>query len=128
MAGVLASFMPVLDSLTDLQAKYGNDEFGKGYNAMEGIMRQVFTDLGSSEYTIATGDAIDKSRMDVVDAVYSEEFPANTVIEPLTMGWELQGNVIRSAQCVASLGSQAAVEEEEEEAAEELAEEESDVN
>ena len=117
MAGVLASFMPVLDSLTDLQEKYGDDEYGKGYNAMEGIMRQVYTDLGSNEYSIATGDAIDKSRMDVVDAFYSDEFPTNTVIQPLTMGWELQGNVIRSAQCVASLGPESAAEEPAEEPA-----------
>lgn len=119
MAGVLASFLPVLDTLNDLQAQHGGDEFGKSYSAMPGIMRQVFTDLGSNEYTVATGDAVDKTRMDVVDAVYSDEIPADTVIQPIALGWELQGNVIRSAQCVASLGPEAAAEESTEEVADE---------
>ena len=121
IAGVLTSFLPVLDSLNDLQAKYGDDEFGKSYNALPGIMRQVFTDLGSAEYTIATGDAVDRSRMDAVESVYSEEYPTDTVIQPLASGWELQGNVIRPAQCVARLGPETAAPADE--APEEVAEE-----
>lgn len=122
MAGVLTSFVPVLDTLGELQEKYGEDDFGKSYNALESVMRQVFTDLGASEYSIATGDAVDETQMDVVMSEYSEEFPANTVIKPLSMGWELQGNVIRAAQCVASLGSEVA--EAAEEASDEAAQEE----
>ena len=110
MAGVLTSFVPVLDNLGHLQDKYGADEFGKSYNALQSTMRQVFTDLGASEYAVATGDKVDETRMDVVESEYSEEFPAKTVIRPLVIGWELQGNVIRPAQCVASLGSQVAEE------------------
>lgn len=111
MAGVLASFLPTLDTLGDLQNKYGEDDFGKSYNALQSVMRQVFTDLGANEYGLAAGDAVDTTRMDVVETEYSEQYAKDTVIQPLKMGWELQGNVIRSAQCVASLGSENAVEE-----------------
>lgn len=104
MAGVLTSFLPILDHLGHLQDKYGNDEFGQSYNALQGIMRQVYTDLGATEYTVSTGDKVDIIRMNVVEKVHSAEHPADTVIQPITLGWELQGNVIRAAECVASLG------------------------
>eukprot|EP00977_Amphora_coffeiformis_P019629 scaffold7349_cov173-Amphora_coffeaeformis.AAC.110 len=118
MAGVLTSFVPVLDTLGELQDKYGEDEFGKSYNALQSVMRQVFTDLGAAEYSVAVGDKVDETRMVVVESQYSEEFPANTVIRPLVMGWELQGNVIRAAQCVASLGPEVTEEQAPEEPAE----------
>jgi len=119
MAGVLTSFVPVLDTLGELQGKYGEDEFGKSYNALQSVMQQVFTDLGAAEYAVATGDKVDETRMLVVESQYSEEFPANTVIRPLVVGWELQGNVIRPAQCVASLGPEVAEEQAPEETVEE---------
>lgn len=112
MAGVLATFLPILDTLGELQEKYGHDEFGKSYNALPSIMQQVYTDLGAVEYSIAAGDAVDPNRMNVVETVYSDEYPANTVIQPLTLGLDMQGNVIRAAQCVASLGPEKAMEEE----------------
>ena len=122
MAGVLTSFLPVLDNLGQLQDQYGDDEFGKSYNALQGIMRQVFTDLGATEYTVNTGDKVDMIRMNAIESVHSADYPADTVIQPLTLGWELQGNVIRAAECVTSLGpekvEEEAPEEEEEESAE----------
>jgi molecular chaperone GrpE (heat shock protein) len=111
MAGVLASFLPILDKLGELQDKYGEDDFGKSYNALQAVMRQVFTDLGATEYAVNTGDAVDKSRVDAVETEYSESYPKDTVIQALSPGWELQGNIIRSAQCVVSLGSENSVEE-----------------
>lgn len=115
MAGVLTTFLPVLDSLGELQNKYGDDEFGKSYNALQSIMEQVYTDLGVKQYTVTTGDKVDMIRMNVVEKVHSEEYPADAVIQPLTTGWELQGNVIRPVECVASLGPEKVEEEGEEE-------------
>jgi molecular chaperone GrpE (heat shock protein) len=103
MAGVLVSFLPVLDKLGMLQAQHGEDEFGKSYNALQGVMRQVYIDLGTTEYTVNAGDAVDKMRVDVIEAEHSDQ-PADTVIRPLSMGLEIDGNVIRAAQCIASLG------------------------
>ena len=113
MAGVLASFLPILDKLVELQERYGEDEFGKSYNALQSAMVQVYTELGATEYTATTGQTVDNTRMDVVESVHSNEYPANTVIQPVTMGLELQGNVIRAAKCVVSLGPEKVEEEEE---------------
>ena len=122
MAGVLTSFLPVLDHLGHLQDQYGDDDFGKSYNALQGIMRQVFTDLGATEYTVNTGDKVDMIRMNAIESVHSAAHPADTVIQPLTLGWELQGNVIRAAECVTSLGPEKVEEEAPEEEQEERAE------
>jgi molecular chaperone GrpE (heat shock protein) len=103
MAGVLVSFLPVLDKLGVLQAQFGEDEFGKSYNALQGIMRQVYIDLGTTEYTVNPADPVDKMRVDVIETEHSDQ-PADTVLRPLSMGLEIDGNVIRAAQCVASLG------------------------
>ena len=120
VASVLQNFLPVLDDLTCLQEKYGSDDFGKSFSALGGILQGVFKELGVVEYSIQPGDAVNKQRVEVVEEEYSEEFEKGTVIRPVSMGMELQGNVVRKATCVASLGSETTeetVEEQEEEAA-----------
>jgi molecular chaperone GrpE (heat shock protein) len=120
VASVLQNFLPVLDDLTCLQEKYGSDDFGKSFSALGGILQGVFKELGVVEYSIQPGDAVNKQRVEVVEEEYSEEFEKGTVIHPVSMGMELQGNVVRKATCVASLGSETTeetVEEQEEEAA-----------
>jgi len=110
-ASVLREFLSVKDQLTGLQERFGEDDFGKQYNALKSALDTVFSDLGVAEYTTAPGDAVDRMRMLVVESENSEEFPKDTVLKPLKMGLELQGNVIRLAECVASLGSETAEEE-----------------
>lgn len=100
----LAEFLPVLDRLTELKQQYETHDFGKSYNALSDTLRAVFTDLGVTEYTVATGDLVDKSRMLVVDSEHSDEHSADTVLRPVGMGMELQGYIVRYAECVASLG------------------------
>lgn len=111
-ASVLAQFLPCLDELWGLKVKYEEDPFGKQYGAMAGAMRSAFLELGVEEYTAEAGEAVDLGRMTVTEWEKSEEIPKDTVIRPLSIGLELKGNVIRPANCVASLGSETAVEEE----------------
>jgi len=110
-ASILAEFLPILDRLTLLRDKYDQDDFGKQYSALPGAMKTAFTALGVAEYTVNTGDAIDKSRMAVIEEEHSEEYPKNKVIRPIALGVELQGNVIRMAEVVGSLGPENTQEE-----------------
>ena len=34
MASVVQNFLPILEDLEQLQEQYGNDDFGKSYNAL----------------------------------------------------------------------------------------------
>jgi molecular chaperone GrpE (heat shock protein) len=118
-AGVLADFLPVWDKLQALEAKYGEDEFGKGYNPLPAAMRSAFGEMGVIEYTVAVGDVVDLRRMKVIQAESSDEVAEDKVLRSLAAGLELDGNMVRKAQCVKSLGPKVAKEEaaaEEEEA------------
>lgn len=115
VASVLKNFLPALDEFESLEEKYGNDDFGKSFSALGGIMKGVLKELGVVEYSVQPGDAVNKQRMSVVGEEYSEEFAEDTVIRSVSVGMELQGNVMRMAECVASLGSEPAEETVEEE-------------
>ena len=117
-AAVITSFLPVVDELDRLRATYGEHEFGSKYNALPGAVRTAFSALGVTEYGAVEGDLVDASRITVVETVENEA-PAGTILEALGYGLELQGNVIRTAECVASAGPPPAeVEDEVEEEAE----------
>jgi molecular chaperone GrpE (heat shock protein) len=103
-ATTVVEFLPALDQLEELRKKYGDDSFGKQYSAVTGAIKTAFATLGVTDYTIQVGDSINGSRMNVVESKYSTEYPQNTVIEVLSPGMELNGNIVRAAQCIASLG------------------------
>jgi molecular chaperone GrpE (heat shock protein) len=125
-ADVMTKFLPILDKLTELRETYGEDEFGKQYNALDGAMKGAFSKMDATELSIAVGDKIDTTRMVVIESEHSNDQAVDTVLRPVAMGMQLQGNVIRLAECVASLGPEPAEEEaaEEEEPAEESSEKE----
>lgn len=112
VAAVVQNFLPVLDNLVDLKAKYGADDFGAKYAGLTGAMAGALKELGVKEYTVAEGDAVDAQRVTVVNEEHSSDVAKGSVIRPVSVGMELAGNVMRMAQVVASLG-----ESEEEEAA-----------
>ena len=103
-ANVLRDFVPLLDKLLALQEEYSEDGFGKQYGALPGAVKAAFSELGVTEYTVATGDVVNTDRMVVIDSQHSDDHPADTVIQPSALGLELQGNVVRMAECIASLG------------------------
>lgn len=114
MATVLSEFLPMRERLEELQSQYSEDDFGKQYNALPSAMKSAFDELGVSDYTVDVGELIDESRCVVIDREYSDNIPKDAVIRPIKGGLELQGNVIRPVECIASLGA-------EEESAEEVA-------
>lgn len=107
MAAVLNEFLSVRDRLEELQSLYSEDDFGKQYNALPSAMKAAFDELGVSDYTIGVGETIDDARCVVIDREHSESIPKDAVIRPIRGGLELQGNVIRAAECIASLGPEA---------------------
>ncbi len=102
-ATVIQSFVPVLDELDSVAAKYEGNSFAKALDALRNGMKSSLGELGVTEFFAGAGDAID-SRVIAVEEQYSEEFAAGTVISALTSGLEIQGNVVRAAKVIASLG------------------------
>jgi molecular chaperone GrpE (heat shock protein) len=100
---VLRDFLPSYDALNELQAKYANDEFGSKYSGL--TLKKTFSNLGVTDYNVSPGDAVNAFRMKVLEKEISKDFPKNTVIREVSPGLELDGNVIRAASCVASLGA-----------------------
>jgi molecular chaperone GrpE (heat shock protein) len=118
-ASLLADFLPVWDKLQALEVKYGEDEFGSKYNPLPSAMRSAFTEMGVVEFSVTAGDALDLRKMKVIDTEASADVDADKVLRSVAAGLELDGNMVRKAQCVASSGP--AVEAVAEEAAEEAA-------
>ena len=108
-AGVLSEFLPVLDRLTSLREQYGEDEFGRKYAALAGGMRTAFSDLGVTEYTVSPGDSVEADRVVAIASEHSDAIEVHRVLRPIAVGMELQGNVVRPAECVASLGVEQSV-------------------
>jgi molecular chaperone GrpE (heat shock protein) len=104
IAGVLRDFLPAYDTLNDLKEKYANDEFGSKYSELH--LKQTFQDLGVTDYTVEAGDVVNNFRMKVLEKEVNKDFAKDTVIRQVSSGLELDGNVIRAASCVASLGSE----------------------
>lgn len=100
-----------MDKLKELRAKYGEDDFGKQYNALPGTLMAGFSAMGVVEYSVSAGEPVDLDRMVVVGEEHSAELPVGTVIREISPGLQLEGNVIRMAECVTSLGPENAHEE-----------------
>jgi molecular chaperone GrpE (heat shock protein) len=117
-ATVLQSFLPVLDEMDAIAAKYeGNAFAGTLQSGLTSEFQNTLNEMGVAEYIVASGDDVVMGRVVAIEEEYSEEFGKGTVITPLKSGLEIQGNIVRPAECVASLGSEAAAAAEEEAAA-----------
>jgi molecular chaperone GrpE (heat shock protein) len=103
-ANVLKEFLHISDRLVELREKYNDDEFGQQYAALPGAMGTAFTQLGVTDFGVPAGSPIDPDRMIVVESAHSADHPKDTVLEALCGGIELNGNVIRMAEVIASLG------------------------
>lgn len=112
-ASVLQSFLPVLEDLDVVGARYEGNAFAK---SLEGGIRSelenALGELGVSEYVVDGGQAMEMGRVVAVEEVYSEEFGKGTVVQALKSGLEISGNVVRPAEVVGSLGSESAAAEE----------------
>lgn len=95
--------MPAYDTLNNLQQKYADDEFGSKYSELH--LQQTFANLGVTDFGVAPGEEVNNFRMKVLEKEVSKDFVKDTVIRQVSPGLELDGNVIRAASCVASLGT-----------------------
>jgi len=114
-ANVVQKFLPVLDELAIIADKNGDNEFSKKYSSLG--LDSTFQELGVAAFTADVGGEVDMQRLTVVEEEYSNDFSKGTVIRPIAMGMELNGNVMRFAKVVGSLGSEADAKEAEEKAA-----------
>lgn len=123
-ATILQSFLPVLDKLQATNSQYEDDEFAKSYRALCGNYNMALKELGVVEYTVKEGDKADSRRIVAIKEEYSDTMEKGCVISPVGIGFELDGNVMKFAEAVVSLGPEPAEEEATEEEAEEGGEEE----
>jgi len=110
-AAVLKDFLPIYDKLNTIKEKFSEDEFGRKFDQIN--LQQTFTTLGVIDFDVEAGQAINNFRMKVLESEVSTEHPKNTVIRQVAPGMELDGNVIRAAMCVSSVGAEESSEGEE---------------
>lgn len=115
-ASVVQTFLPVMDELDAVGAKYEGNEFAQSLGALRSEFMNALGELGVSEFGANVGDMVDGERVVATSEEFSEECAKGTVISGVKNGFEIQGNIVRPAECVGSLGSEKAEEEEEEEA------------
>lgn len=108
-AAVLKDFLPIYDTLNNLRGMFSEDEFGKKYSELN--LQQTFTNLGVTDFDVEAGQAINNFRMKVLESEVSAEHPKDTVLRQVAPGLELDGNVIRAAMCVSSVGAEEETEE-----------------
>lgn len=123
-ATILQSFLPVLDKLQATNSQYEDNEFAKSYRALCGNYNMALKDLGVVEYTVKEGDKADSRRIVAIKEEYSDTMEKGCVIAPVGIGMELDGNVMKFAEAVVSLGPEPVEEEATEEEAKEGGEEE----
>lgn len=87
-----------------MKAQYAETEFGSKYGSLS--IEESFAKMGVTEYSLEAGQDLDDYRMAAVESEYSTEIAKDKVIRPVAAGLELEGNVIRAAQCVVSAGSE----------------------
>jgi len=105
-AGVIQTFLPVLDDLDALGAKYEGDSFASSLGALRTEFFNSLQELGVTEFGAKAGEPVDGSRVVAVEDTYSDEFSKGTVVSLLKSGFEIKGNIVRAAECVGSLGSE----------------------
>mmetsp|Transcript_25777 Transcript_25777/g.36678 ORF Transcript_25777/g.36678 Transcript_25777/m.36678 type:complete len:282 (+) Transcript_25777:89-934(+) len=117
-AVVVQKCLPILDELRTLKESYGETSFGSSYASLTNVMATSLSALGFKEYEVDVGGPIsDPSKAVATQEEHSEVVPKGGVIRTEKMGMEVDGNVMRLAEVVVSLGKEG--EEEEEAPAEE---------
>jgi len=109
---VMQSFLPVLDELDAVGARYEGVAFAKTFDGgIRTEFEKALSGLGVAEYVVEIGQRMDAGRVVAVEEEYSDEFAKGTVIRAVKSGLEISGNVVRPAEVVGSLGSESAMKE-----------------
>jgi len=106
-ASVLESFLPVVDALRSNADIYADNEFAKKYSALGSDFNNALKNLGVTELNVEEGQSGNTLRTTTVEKQYSDTISKGCVITPVTVGYELKGNVMRKAEVVVSRGSEA---------------------
>ena len=115
----MKDFLPIYDKLNSLRETYQENEFGTKYSALN--LESTFETLGVTDFNVEAGEKVNNFRMKVLESEINADFAKDTILRQVAPGMELDGNVIRAALCVSSLGAEeeASAEEEAEEGGEE---------
>jgi len=108
-AAVLKNFLPMYDRFNTLKETYMGDEFGRKYSEIN--LQKTFSTMGVTDFNVEAGEAVNNFRMKVLESEVSTEHPKDSILRQVAPGLELNGNVIRAALCVSSLGMEEKVEE-----------------
>jgi len=110
LASVVQNFLPVLDELTILDLDNKDTKVGVQFSGgLTDSMKTALQNLGVEEFNVKPGDAVDKSRMQIIEERYSDEYSKDTVIRPIlptSVGRELNGNIMQMVEVVVSMGSE----------------------
>lgn len=108
-ATVMQTFLPVLEELDAVGAKYEGNDFAKSLDSgLSSAFKNSLGELGVVEYVVEIGSKLDIGRVVAVEEEHSAEFAKGTVIRALKPGLEISGNVVRPAEVVGSLGEEKA--------------------
>lgn len=98
-ATVLRELLPALDNFdrasTHLPAELADNAWAKGMTYVGSQIWDIFESLGVHKFT-SLGEHFDPVRHEALEYVPSDQ-PADTVIEELTPGYEINGQVMRPA-------------------------------
>lgn len=103
-ASSVQNFLPAYEVLEELKAKHADNEFAQSYSGL--TLSSAFKQLDVVDFETKVGESINRSRSKIMSEEYSTEFGKNVVIRAEKPGLELNGFVIRLAECVVSLGSE----------------------
>ena len=104
----MRGLLPFIDAFDELQAtaaEAGESE-AKIHSFYSGVYKQFSTLLESWEvetFEAVPGELVDFNRVVALERVAGDE-PAGTILEAKTKGYTMAGQVVRSAECVASSG------------------------
>jgi molecular chaperone GrpE (heat shock protein) len=109
-AAVLTDFLPIMEELNGLVARYEGNEFAQKYRALSSDFNKALGDMGVEGFTINEGAAVDGVRCIAVQEEFSDTVPKDCVIRVAAFGYELEGNVMRPVNAVVSKGPEGSME------------------
>lgn len=110
-AAVLTDFLPIMEDLNGLVARYEGNEFAQKYRALSSDFNKALGDMGVEGFTINEGASVDGVRCIAVQEEFSDTVPKDCVIRVVAFGYELEGNVMRPVNAVVSKGPEGSTEE-----------------
>lgn len=118
-ARIVSNFIPILDSLKALEASYADNEFAQKYKALPRDFENCLIGLDVTEFTVEAGTVWNPLRCTAVKEEYSDDAAKGVILRVESSGYEVQGNVVRPAGVVLSLGKEEEEKPEEDSSSEE---------